>query len=816
MRLFTRLALFASLFFLLSTSTFATTITISAAQIPNIQAGAGTYELRIWLDRTMVDSAGVTWPGGAIDSPSNFKRVSCTLASTTVTCNTFTLASTIDAQEGAQARYTAKLYRNNAPLLIYNKPFALPASLGASVTWEQIWRYNNTVPNRVLDNEYYTKNQVNALYTGSIFANPATTTSRGVGKSSMNVADPIFVETTDPRLGVESSSYSSLCDAVTAIGSTPETLDITTALASGSSCTVPSTLTLNFFNGGTVVLGSGHTIAVSSDTSGWPIATIFSGTGTVTLAGASTVHPEWWGAKANDSTDSASAFNKACAASLNGNSDKTIRLAAGVYVIGSAVTCGTASRTIGLSIRGSGKYATRLRWTGNTSDTVLKLWNIQYPLVENMGILGTTVPGIGLWFAVDNGNSGSGPRTNNVYISNASIGMLIGGGAEVSSGQANSGQHDTLSLDSCVTGVKITGANTEVQLFHNLTMGGSLMTRGFHVINGRGLYVKGADISLNILSNHIPFFVEVEGAGLAHGGGYNFEDMRMESMSGFFYAHPTNPALPLTLTIRNVSAASEPTGTTPPHDIIKLDAGSWTVAIRDSIFLAAQSRFSYLNTNADRYVSLLLENCMINNGWSSPDSTTDPNDDPRVLFNVTSSGTSPGADGGLRAIMRNNLLTVTTGVFQPRIRLKDRTILIHEANATAGTYQILNEQDNAGFAAAQLKGGGAVTTIAAGAGAGTTPTIAVSGNSVSGTVTLTTGTTPTASATVFTVTFPAAFASAPKVVLTPVGANSAALSGAASVYVDQAAGSTTTFVVKVLGTNLTAATAYTWNYHVIQ
>jgi hypothetical protein len=195
-----RLILFFCLLFGLALAARATTITISAVSIPNIQAGAGTYELRIWLDRTMVDSLGVTYVGGAVDSPNGYKRVACALVSTTVTCDTFTLASTVDAQQGADAKYAAKLYRNNAPLLLYNKPFALPASLGASVTWEQIWRYNNTVPNRVLDNEYYTKNQVNALYTGSLFANPATTTSRGVGKSSMNVADPVFVETTDPRV----------------------------------------------------------------------------------------------------------------------------------------------------------------------------------------------------------------------------------------------------------------------------------------------------------------------------------------------------------------------------------------------------------------------------------------------------------------------------------------------------------------------------------------------------------------------------------------------------------------------------------------
>lgn len=215
-KMVSRFFLFFALLFALAFATRATTITLSAAQIPNVQAGAGTYELRVWLDRTLVDSAGIVWPVGAVDSPSNYKSVTCALASTTVTCNTFALASTVDAQEGNLAKYTAKLYRNNAPLLLYNKPFALPASLGSSVTWEQIWRYNNTVPNRVLDNEYYTKNQVNALYTGSIFSNPATTLTRGVGKISVGAADPVFVETTDPRVPIQGEN-----DALVGTSGTP-------------------------------------------------------------------------------------------------------------------------------------------------------------------------------------------------------------------------------------------------------------------------------------------------------------------------------------------------------------------------------------------------------------------------------------------------------------------------------------------------------------------------------------------------------------------------------------------------------------------
>jgi hypothetical protein len=106
-------------------------------------------------------------------------------------------------------------------------------------------------------------------------------------------------------------------------------------------------------------------------------------------------------------------------------------------------------------------------------------------------------------------------------------------------------------------------------------------------------------------------------------------------------------------------------------------------------------------------------------------------------------------------------------------------------------------------------------TIAAGAGAGTAPTVSVTGTDVSGVIAVTTGTSPSASAVVATVSFSVAYGSTPKgVLLTPCGINSAALSGAGTVYEDQATRAAGSFALKVGSAALAESTTYLFNYRV--
>lgn len=105
-------------------------------------------------------------------------------------------------------------------------------------------------------------------------------------------------------------------------------------------------------------------------------------------------------------------------------------------------------------------------------------------------------------------------------------------------------------------------------------------------------------------------------------------------------------------------------------------------------------------------------------------------------------------------------------------------------------------------------------TIAAGAGAGTSPTVSIAGNDACGAVSVTTGTLPTGTnAAIATITFATAYGFSPYVVLYPANAATATLSGVSMAFVTA---TTTTFVITSGTTALTAATAYKWNYHVIQ
>lgn len=116
-------------------------------------------------------------------------------------------------------------------------------------------------------------------------------------------------------------------------------------------------------------------------------------------------------------------------------------------------------------------------------------------------------------------------------------------------------------------------------------------------------------------------------------------------------------------------------------------------------------------------------------------------------------------------------------------------------------------------------GGGSAPTIAAGTGAGTSPTVSVGSGStdLAGYVNVTTGTLPTLSGTVATITFNTAYTAAPHcIMINAANGNSAILSGASMVFVNQAGITTTTFAITAGTTALIGATAYQFFYQVIQ
>jgi len=131
-----------------------------------------------------------------------------------------------------------------------------------------------------------------------------------------------------------------LAAAVSAIGATPTTLGIDCAvtIASGTTLTVPGTLSLVFTNTGSVagVAGGGtETLVLNGNVSSglhqiFGSDLVLSGTPRVT-----TVYAEWFGAKSDNSTDDSAAFNSA-ATFLSSSGSGVIR-ALGKYSIGSTI-----------------------------------------------------------------------------------------------------------------------------------------------------------------------------------------------------------------------------------------------------------------------------------------------------------------------------------------------------------------------------------------------------------------------------------------------------------------------------------------------
>jgi hypothetical protein len=158
--------------------------------------------------------------------------------------------------------------------------------------------------------------------------------------------------------------------------------------------------------------------------------------------------------------------------------------------------------------------------------------------------------------------------------------------------------------------------------------------------------------------------------------------------------------------------------------------------------------------------------------------------------------------------------TVYGTTFQPGVatgtdlifQLRDNAQKFNFRNAGGTTQASISATGAAAFA--HIGGTTPAPTIAAGAGAGTSPTVSVSGNDMIHKISITTGTSPAASATVATITFNTAYSTAPKVILSPAGANSAALTGLTAAYVDDAGTTTTTYTIKVGSGGLAAATTY--------
>ncbi len=162
MKLFRYLFLSLSLF-LLCSSAFAEPVTVSGTSFSGWTYGGATMTLRVYSTKTFVTGSSTTVIGGT--TAGFYKTVSCTVASTTVTCPSVNLDTTTDGSPNT-ARYVVDMYDSGNRLRgRYLDAAQVPVSLGTPVTWEQL-RIYNLAPAPVLAPSYYTADQVNVLLAG--------------------------------------------------------------------------------------------------------------------------------------------------------------------------------------------------------------------------------------------------------------------------------------------------------------------------------------------------------------------------------------------------------------------------------------------------------------------------------------------------------------------------------------------------------------------------------------------------------------------------------------------------------------------------
>lgn len=317
----------------------ATPVTVGATTTPWRYGTSPTAYLLVYANSGFTPANGAVGyvRAGARGSGNYYLAVAGTVSSGTLTIPSFQIESTDDSADNSKATYTFVLAddkKNEREVFAAN--VVLTITYGASVTWDQLRIFNaqHQGPPPV---GVYDARQVDAIYQGHLFSNPATPTSRGVGKSSMNVADPVFVERTDPRVAAASTTnrgtvttttatsqavsaddlrlpaspafvwadrFVSLTAALSYCASTypaGATLVISTDITQAGDISIPSTVALFFTNAGRLSVVSGTTF-IRGGVAAPPQRIFFpSGSGAVSFSSApqsDLLLSEWFGGEA--------------------------------------------------------------------------------------------------------------------------------------------------------------------------------------------------------------------------------------------------------------------------------------------------------------------------------------------------------------------------------------------------------------------------------------------------------------------------------------------------------------------------------------
>jgi hypothetical protein len=151
---------------------------------------------------------------------------------------------------------------------------------------------------------------------------------------------------------IEADDHGSFSEAIDAIGTNRTALVIGRRFVIDASKQVPSNVGLIFLNGGELNMTPGAVVAIDGSIDAG-LYRIFSGKGAVMFGAGSVkeVHPEWWGAMADNSTDSGEPIQKSIDASPEGS---VIRFGGGTYLTSAPIVFRPDRAYVGSSHSGNG------------------------------------------------------------------------------------------------------------------------------------------------------------------------------------------------------------------------------------------------------------------------------------------------------------------------------------------------------------------------------------------------------------------------------------------------------------------------------
>lgn len=415
----------------------------------------------------------------------------CSIVGDRVVMPAINLWATTDGSPGT-SRFIGQLYTESGSPTSYfpfgqNGGWQLPTVYGAVIAYDQLMRYNAAAYLLSAPPSYFTADQtiaeIQRLAGDFAYANVGVLGITELDTAPDDPAHPIAVGINSPLLAQGFyflSSYDSLADAVTDIGSDQATLLIAEIAAVSANLTIPANITLFFTNEGGIQPANTRTVTILGPVQAPPIKIFYNATagqGTISFGTTSATNAtstcaqkeywfEWWGAVGDNDyakgTTNAAAIDAAFIALPNW---ATIRFNGRFYPINSGVTCHNKFQITVLGNDSATGYADNntkpiLVYRGSNGGTALTLANVYACTFKGFGVygndgvdlaLGADI-GIYLTFTQGSGFPGLTSHCQLLALNVSSINTRDGWVAiKVGDSHGNNNEHHTIS-DCLITG----------------------------------------------------------------------------------------------------------------------------------------------------------------------------------------------------------------------------------------------------------------------------------------------------------------------------------------------------------------------------